>query len=193
MGCGPIYGTCVLVHYNPTLNGVRKMYVLPIKETVRMEHGTGHGTALEAINHWPDDGVYLLFLECSMECSVKVGSVGVINFPVGHYCYVGRSKRHLHKRLERHLSPNKTKRWHIDYLTTHPNFAVTYVALCRPHMAEAEAEVDVAVALAQSFEVIKGLGSSDTGAKGHLFYSAKGFDMEIIKKDVCDRNIRHRF
>ncbi|HFE38392.1 MAG TPA: GIY-YIG nuclease family protein [Gammaproteobacteria bacterium] len=45
-----------------------------------------------------------------------IGKLGVFTFPPGHYVYTGSAKRNLASRVKRHLSSNKTLRWHVDYL-----------------------------------------------------------------------------
>jgi Uri superfamily endonuclease len=66
-----------------------------------------------------DKGVYLLVIYLSKSRFIKVGRLGGIRFPRGVYVYVGRARRALRARLNRHCRRSKRLRWHIDYLTSH--------------------------------------------------------------------------
>ncbi len=102
---------------------------------------------------------------------VRVGGLGPIRFPGGLYGYVGSARGRsvtLAHRLARHLRRDKIRRWHIDYLTTHPNArpVAAYVSL-----ASSVTEGTLARLCASRFPVIAGFGNSDRGdeAAGHLF------------------------
>jgi len=61
-------------------------------------------------------GVYILLINVGKNLRLKIGSLGMINFVNGKYAYVGSAQNNLEKRVERHMSKNKKKFWHIDYL-----------------------------------------------------------------------------
>lgn len=75
-------------------------------------------------------GSYGLVLKSVGWAWVVVGSLGECLFRPGLYVYVGsaRGAGGLRSRIRRHLQRRKRKRWHIDYLTTHPSFRA--VAVC---------------------------------------------------------------
>lgn len=94
---------------------------------------------------------------------VAVGRFGIIEFPVGLYCYTGSARRNFEARVRRHLSAEKTLRWHIDYLLAAPG--VTIVEVRR--YAEEECRVNQAT---PGEVLIPGFGASDcrSGCGAHL-------------------------
>ncbi len=63
---------------------------------------------------------YQLHIHVSDSIGIRVGALGLCQFPAGHYVYTGSAKRNIGARLRRHLSNKKKLRWHIDYLLDHP-------------------------------------------------------------------------
>ena len=66
-------------------------------------------------------GIYTLIIELTQNCTIKIGQLGVWDFPKGLYTYTGsalglKSGLNLKRRVGRHLSSEKKKHWHIDYL-----------------------------------------------------------------------------
>lgn len=65
-------------------------------------------------------GVYTLLLAVTAATSIRVGKLGIHQFPVGHYTYTGSAlgarSTTLRHRIHRHLRPTKRLHWHIDYL-----------------------------------------------------------------------------
>lgn len=114
-----------------------------------------------------DGGVYLLVLECIRPCVIEVGAIGKLYFKKGSYIYVGRCKSGIKARIERHFNRKKRIHWHIDYLTTSHNFVVKDVFVLDMDACEEE---HIATLMSNMLKVIEGFGSSDTKAKGHLFY-----------------------
>ena len=64
----------------------------------------------------PSKGTYTLLLWLAIPRCIRVGRLGVFEFPKGYYTYTGSAKRGLKARLHRHLHGAETKHWHIDYL-----------------------------------------------------------------------------
>ena len=62
-----------------------------------------------------DGGLYVLVLRLKKGQKIKVAKLAETYFSSGGYLYVGRAKRGLKKRLERHLRKDKKLFWHIDY------------------------------------------------------------------------------
>ena len=63
-------------------------------------------------------GSYCLIINVEKDTKIKIGKkLGIINFKKGCYVYVGSAMNSLESRVKRHLSDNKKKHWHIDYLT----------------------------------------------------------------------------
>jgi Uri superfamily endonuclease len=72
---------------------------------------------------------YQIFITLDMPVRVRVGRLGEIPFPAGHYVYTGSARRAMAARLRRHLSRDKPLRWHIDYLLASPHATVVDVQL----------------------------------------------------------------
>jgi len=104
---------------------------------------------------------YVLLLYCQNDFKIKVGALGIISFRRGYYYYVGSAKSGLH-RIKRHFSSKKTKRWHIDYIST--KMVVIGAILFK------EPECTLAKRF-KNFEAVNGFGCSDCKCKSHLFYS----------------------
>ena len=62
-------------------------------------------------------GTYVLFINLPRGFEGEVGSLGSVSLPPGNYCYVGSAMGGLDQRVGRHISDEKTIRWHIDRLT----------------------------------------------------------------------------
>ncbi len=97
---------------------------------------------------------------------IEIGKFGEIEFKNGCYVYVGSALGGLKQRLKRHLSNNKKKRWHIDYLLEHTTVEGVFVWQSRKSV-----EDKIACKLKKRFDYIKGFGSSDAKCVSHLFYS----------------------
>lgn len=115
-------------------------------------------------------GIYILLLSGEAP-SLKIGSLGMVTFASGFYCYVGsalgsggleRVTRHI--RVAAH--GDKRPRWHIDYLLISPAFRLNRV-YCAPTSERLECPLARALPLA----IIPGFGSSDCRCAGHLFFS----------------------
>ncbi len=95
-----------------------------------------------------------------------IGALGRLKLN-GAYFYIGSDAR-WPKRLLRHLRTEKKLKWHIDYLTSCRNRKILFWVVF-PGIYGREKEKTLAEIAAREFEVIGGFGSTDTGAKGHLF------------------------
>lgn len=67
----------------------------------------------------PEKGIYALILFLQKERTLRIGRLGVFDFPVGWYVYVGSAHGPggVRKRTDRHRKNNisKKKKWNIDY------------------------------------------------------------------------------
>jgi len=111
--------------------------------------------------------VYLLFLKVSRDIKIRVGSLGLINFPAGVYVYVGSAQNAVEARIRRHLKKRKTLRWHIDYLTSSNNVEPLY-AVILPLSKNYECRI---AKLLQENDLISinNFGSSDCRCRSHLY------------------------
>ena len=67
---------------------------------------------------------YQLQIEIPRPLRCTIGRLGEFDFPAGRYVYTGSARRGLEARIARHLRPEKTLRWHIDYLLAAPGVRV---------------------------------------------------------------------
>lgn len=111
-------------------------------------------------------GIYILSIIVQENIALKVGALGKIDFKKGRYAYVGSAQNNLKKRIQRHLSKNKKKRWHIDYLLLNPNVKIENIHYKK---AGKDEECKIAHMLSSFEEPIKGFGSSDCRCHSHLF------------------------
>ena len=111
-------------------------------------------------------GTYVLFLRFDRPVEAEVGSLGLVSLEAGTYCYVGSAKNGLDQRVSRHLSHDKKKRWHIDYLTTLCNEMSAY-----EHEGTEITECGLAGMMIRigNEPVFKGFGCSDCDCQTHLF------------------------
>ena len=113
-------------------------------------------------------GTYCLVLSMEKESNIKIGAKGKISFKKGHYVYVGSALNSLTKRIERHISKNKKKHWHIDYLLMNKNAQLNQVIYTYSHN---KIECDVADEIFKnSDEYIELFGCSDCNCRSHLYY-----------------------
>lgn len=106
---------------------------------------------------------YQLFIRVARAVHVRVGRLGEIDFPAGHYIYTGSARRNFEARVARHLRREKTLRWHIDYLLAAPG--VTIQDVRRAH------DPECALNQATAGEIVaQGFGASDCrhGCGSHL-------------------------
>jgi Uri superfamily endonuclease len=105
--------------------------------------------------------VLICFVEAA--CSLRIGALVTVAFERGHYAYVGSAQGGIRKRVARHLSTEKRRHWHIDWLLDVAR--VERVAICA---ADRQAECATARELGRAGTTIRGFGSSDCRCPGHL-------------------------
>ena len=116
-----------------------------------------------------DGGSYLLIIDMQADRTIDIGKLGPTFFQRGYYIYVGSARRHLTKRIDRHLRKRKNHFWHIDYLR---HRADGCTALPVRTTDDLECILSKAVA-AITRHSIPGFGSSDCSCPSHLFYMEK--------------------
>lgn len=111
-------------------------------------------------------GVYVLVFNVGRKLQTKIGSIGRIKFDKGIYAYVGSAQNNLEKRIARHMSKNKKKFWHIDYLLDSKFTKVINVFYKKSRKIE---ECKIADKLGKTEILIPNFGCSDCNCKSHLF------------------------
>ncbi len=100
---------------------------------------------------------------------LRIGRLGTFRFPAGRYLYTGSARRSLLARVRRHLSQDKKRRWHIDYLLSAHAVKVIDVILTSdgecPFNRRAVGEI-----------IVPGFGASDCRARcgSHLTFLGEG-------------------
>lgn len=111
---------------------------------------------------------YCILLNLNSDRTLSVGNLGSnLYFPKGYYVYVGRAKKNIKSRINRHYRREKTKRWHIDYLSAEAE-AVEAAAFG----PEVGSECELAEKLQKCGGQItaEGFGSTDCCCPTHLIY-----------------------
>lgn len=106
---------------------------------------------------------YQLLIEVTEPVHVRVGRLGIFDFPTGLYVYTGSALRNFEARVSRHLSPAERMHWHIDYVLAAPGVSVREVW----RHAETECIVNQSI---DGDILVDGLGASDcrAGCGSHL-------------------------
>lgn len=113
-----------------------------------------------------DQGSYLLLMRLNETCHIPIGSLGEIEFPAGHYVYIGSAMKNLTARVTRHQRRRKTMHWHVDYLR---QYASDVVPL--PIRSSKRLECELAASFGQLLKpVVPGFGSSDCQCDTHLLW-----------------------
>lgn len=113
-------------------------------------------------------GVYCLLIRLKSAKKIKVGKLGVFEFPQGYYIYTGSALNNLNARIARHFSKIKKKHWHIDYLLASAEIVDFFVS------QKKECELNRKIFKIQTAQmVVKKFGSSDCRCSSHLAYFAE--------------------
>jgi Uri superfamily endonuclease len=121
---------------------------------------------------------YILIIQVKRKFRTKVGAKGDREFDQGYYLYVGSGKKNLVQRIKRHLSMEKRKFWHIDYLlgSTHASVRDIYLT---------ELTEDAMVKRLEKNRYTKSWGSSfgatDSKNRSHLFYCGTYADIRRLR------------
>ena len=119
--------------------------------------------------------------------SLRIGSLGVHDFPPGYYVYAGSALGGLSGRIKRHLKPEKRLRWHIDYLLQHAVISqIWYV-----HSGEKlECTWNTLVSGLDGAEPsVKGFGSSDCRCTTHLTYFSAAPPFELFRRKLVENGL----
>ena len=113
-----------------------------------------------------NSGAYQLMLRLDQDTVIHIGALGERKFSAGVYVYTGRASRYLGRRLRRHLSKEKSLRWHIDYLL---QYAHIFSIRIFPFAAGEECAInDETLSKSHCSIPVLGFGSSDCSCRSHL-------------------------
>jgi len=100
-------------------------------------------------------------------------------FQKGYYAYVGSALSGLEPRIRRHLSPEKKRHWHIDYLVEKAKIKNIIYA----ETGERK-ECHLATLLSQKLTAVDGFGCSDCRCRSHLFFCSEWQALESFAIDA---------
>jgi Uri superfamily endonuclease len=134
-------------------------------------------------------GTYTLVIFVSKEICTRIGQLGVKSFPEGYYTYTGSAlgtgASSLKRRISRHLQKtSKKKHWHIDFLLTHRDAAITAVVAAETD-TKMECELNCYIKRKGDARIpVSGFGSSDCkgNCKTHILY----FGEKDVKKKIAE-------
>ena len=124
-------------------------------------------------------GTYVLAVHLEAPRRVTVGALGTHDFAPGLYLYAGSAMGGLDQRLKRHLSKEKTVRWHIDYLTTVCERSEAYESYPDP---VPECEIARTIEACGGVPEMPGFGCSDCRCGTHLFRADADILAEAVRR-----------
>lgn len=115
-----------------------------------------------------DKGSYCLIICVKRDCRIKIGAMGMTQFEKGYYIYVGSALNTLNKRISRHISTDKKKHWHMDYLSLNKNTKIVQVIYTH---CDKKIECDISCHINENTnKYIEDFGCSDCKCMSHLYY-----------------------
>jgi len=128
-------------------------------------------------------GSYVLVVELKKDSKIRIGKLGIFDFPKGYYCYVGSAlgeSVNLENRIGRHKRLNKEKsgnlKWHIDHFLINPVVSIFETITSN----EEECRISQMVERLAN-KTIHGFGSSDCKCDGHFHYFEDKKKVEIVR------------
>ncbi len=113
-------------------------------------------------------GNYCLIISNKRDSNIKVGAKGMMFFKKGYYVYVGSALNSLDKRIERHISEEKKKHWHVDYLLLDKNTKIKEVIFT---YSTKKIECEISNEINKTSDgYIELFGCSDCKCLSHLYY-----------------------
>ena len=115
-------------------------------------------------------GIYCLCIEVGDDLRIEIGALGVMEFHIGRYIYVGSALNGLDSRVLRHINTGKgiynAIHWHIDHLLREESVSVEAVYV---RLSDEKIECEIAGRVSRFGSGVKGFGCSDCRCSSHLF------------------------
>jgi len=129
----------------------------------------------------PEPGTYALILQSRSNGTIQVGRWGELALQPGFYIYVGSAfgPGGVKSRVSRHLSTDKRKHWHIDYLREQVMPVEVWVSNEVSHLEHIWAGI---LFETPGINAIKGFGCSDCKCTSHLFFTLKMLESSCFGK-----------
>lgn len=140
-------------------------------------------------NFLPGANLYCLVLYHELAESIEIGALGEVYWKKGWTYYVGRASRGWSSRLRRLTDEDRSRHWHIDYLTVRTSSIVAYIV---PFNESGNRECELAGWLGERETIdpiAEGFGSSDCGSS----CSAHGFHSESMPPETVFQSVIDRF
>jgi sugar fermentation stimulation protein A len=130
-----------------------------------------------------DRGLYILVLELEKNQGIKAGKLPKTEFKAGLYLYVGRARRGLKQRLERHLRKHKKLFWHIDYFLRKAEVIDVWI---KPNsFDECRTVSQIRKFIKASVIPQKRFGASDCHCPSHLLFLPEVKDLENLRRRLA--------
>jgi Uri superfamily endonuclease len=134
-------------------------------------------------------GTYILMMKLKDNSKIRIGKIGLIDFPKGYYCYVGSALGktvNLENRIDRHKKLNTEKigklKWHIDYFLVNPNSSIIDTIVIKSNH---RLECDISEKLERvANRSINSFGCSDCDCKSHFHYFENRQDCERVLEGI---------
>ena len=130
-------------------------------------------------------GTYAVVILSKDWLRLRIGKLGIHDFPPGYYVYVGSALAGLHGRLKHHLKSEKQLHWHIDYLLQQATVAQIWCALGEDRL---ECTWNAILAeLPGAAPIVPGFGSSDCRCYTHLTHFLTTPSLGETLEDIVSR------
>jgi len=114
---------------------------------------------------------YILWIRVDEDREITIGKLGNLIFKKGFYFYIGSARKWIEKRITRHISKDKRRFWHIDFLLLSNNVKIKEVWL-----SSVNKECEIAKYFSDNISsCVKRFGSSDCSCQSHLFFADKNY------------------
>ncbi len=128
-------------------------------------------------------GTYILVIHLKQIQRISAGKLPLMDFEPGLYFYVGKAKKGLRARLNRHLSKGKKLFWHIDYFLQKVDIKEVWI---KPDFfRECQVARQIKKTLKYSLWLRERFGSSDCLCPSHLlFFPQNKVNLNILREKL---------
>jgi Uri superfamily endonuclease len=126
-------------------------------------------------------GCYTLVLHLPTGIGLTVGKLGDFHFSAGYYLYFGSALNSLEGRLRRHLTREKKRHWHIDFLTSVAQLVQVWWTTQSKSLECSWAQR--ALEKASTSVLVPGFGSSDCrSCPAHLVHAPSWHEVQQMRE-----------
>ncbi len=137
-----------------------------------------------------ESGTYALHLRLDSPQQLTIGKRGDVEFPAGHYLYIGSAfgSGGLRGRLKHHLRPVRKPHWHIDYLRQTAPLRTIWYAISETVYEHTWA--NTLLSLTKHQIIAPGFRASDCNCTTHLIYFDTAPDFKRFQQQT-DATLTH--